>query len=75
MHVFADQLAKDIAERGVTAVYEPELSRVWPKDGRKREQDIQAFAKEHGWRLRHYKEGFVAILDQEPPVPCTRQGR
>jgi hypothetical protein len=71
MHVLADQLAKDIAERGVTAVYEPELSRVWPKGVRKREQRIQEFAKEHGWRLRHYKEGLVAIFDQEPRVPVA----
>jgi len=51
VHPLAAQVAGEIAARGLSAVYEPELSRVWPKDGRKRERQVEAFAKEHGWRL------------------------
>jgi len=68
MQTLAVQVAKEIAARGLSAVYEPELSRVWPKDGREREQQIQAFAREHGWRLRHYSDGFVAIFDEGSPI-------
>jgi hypothetical protein len=66
MHILAGQIARDIKTRGLSAVYEPELSRVWPKDDGKRKQQIEIFAKQHGWRLCHYKDGFVAIFDKEP---------
>ena len=48
------------------AVYEPELSRVWPNNGEKRKAVIAEFAGKHGWRLRYYKEGFCAIFDKKP---------
>lgn len=66
VHTLAAQVAEEIAARGLSAVYEPELSRVWPEDGRKRERQVEAFAKEHGWRLRYYKDGFIAIFDEQP---------
>jgi hypothetical protein len=66
VRTLATVVAGEIAARGLSAVYEPELSRVWPKDGRKRERQVEAFAKEHGWRLRHYRDGFVAIFDKRP---------
>jgi len=66
MHILASQIARDIQTRGLSAIYELELSRVWPKNIRTREEQVKAFAKEHGWRLRHYKDGFVAIFDKEP---------
>jgi RsbT co-antagonist protein rsbRD N-terminal domain len=49
------------------------LSRVWPKDGRERERKVEAFAREHGWRLRHYRDGFVAIFDEERPQPTPTE--
>jgi hypothetical protein len=68
MQMLAAQIARDINERGLSAVYDSELNRVWPKNGRRREEQIQAFAKQHGWRLRHYKDGFVAIFDADLPI-------
>jgi len=68
MQRLAAQIAKEIAERGFSAVYDSELNRAWPENGRRRQQQIEAFAKEHGWRLRHYKDGFVAIFDKKPPA-------
>jgi hypothetical protein len=48
-------------------VYENELARVWPREGKEREAAVERFATEHGWRVRYYKEKFVAIFDEEPP--------
>jgi hypothetical protein len=47
-------------------VYEPDLSRVWPDSGASREPEIASFPKEHGWRLRYYKDRFCAIFDKDP---------
>lgn len=55
------------------AVYEEELTRVWPRDGKRRETEIAHFAQEHGWRLRHYHEGFCAIFDKPPPSRTRRR--
>ena len=64
------ELARKIGEELETAkhyaVYEPDLARVWPRDGRQREAQITSFAKKHGWRLRYYKDGLCAIFDKAP---------
>ena len=49
------------------AVYEEELSRVWPDDGNLREPKIARFAEDHGFRLRFYRDGLCAIFDRELP--------
>ena len=66
MEILASQIATELKEAKHCAVYEPDLSRVWPDDGRQREPQIVSFAKTHGWRLRYYKDGFRAIVDKEP---------
>jgi len=48
------------------AIYAPELTEAWPRDGRRRELQVMSFAREHGWRLRFYKDGFCAIFDKWP---------
>jgi len=63
-------LASHIAERLKTAkhyaVYEPELTRVWPtEDDKTRRAKIETFATSHGWRLRFYRDGLCAIFDKE----------
>jgi hypothetical protein len=57
--------------QGLSAVYEPELSRVWPEGGIKRDRQIEPFAKKHGWRLRHYQDGFVAAFDKDGTTANT----
>jgi len=47
-------------------VYEPELSRVWPRNGERRKSQVALFANQHGWRLRYYKDGFCAMFDKAP---------
>jgi hypothetical protein len=66
MKILASRIAKELKKAKHCAVYEPELMRVWPRKSRQREALIELFAKQHGWRLRHYKEGFCAIFDKEP---------
>lgn len=65
MKVLATVIAKELKNAKHCAVYEPELTRVWP-DPQRREIQIAVFAKKHGWRLRYYSHGFCAIFDEEP---------
>jgi hypothetical protein len=66
MKVLASRIAKELQNAKHCAVYEPDLSRVFPGDGRQREPQIASFAKMHGWRLRYYKDGLCAIFDRDP---------
>jgi hypothetical protein len=66
MKILARQIAKELKKAPHCAVYEPDLSRVWPADSGQREPQIASFAKMHGWRLRFYKDGFCAIFDKDP---------
>jgi hypothetical protein len=66
MKILASRIAKELEKAKHCAVYEPELTRVWPTNGRTREAEMASFAKQHGWRLRFYKEGLCAIFDKAP---------
>ena len=48
------------------AVYQEQLTRVWPGDRNPRETQIAEFAKQHGFRLRFYRDGLCAIFDTAP---------
>jgi hypothetical protein len=65
MKILATQIAKELKSAKHCAVYERELSRVWP-DEKNRQAQIASFAKKHGWRLRRYSHGLCAIFDKEP---------
>jgi hypothetical protein len=65
MKILAILIAKELKRAKHCAVYEPELTRVWP-DAANREAQLASFAKKHGWRLRHYSHGFCAIFDKDP---------
>lgn len=66
MKVLASRIAKELKKAKHCAVYEPDLTRVWPDKTKSREVQIALFAESNGWRLRYYKEGFCAIFDKEP---------
>lgn len=66
MKILASRIAQELEKAKHCGVYEPELSRICPADGRPREAQIASFAKLNGWRLRYYKEGFCAIFDRDP---------
>jgi hypothetical protein len=60
------QIKRELKTAKHYAVYEEELSRVWPEDGNRREPKVARFAEEHGFRLRFYRDGLCAIFDREP---------
>ena len=64
MQRLAIAIEKQLAEAPHCAIYEPELSRVWPEDIPNRERAIRIFAEEHSWRVRYYKDGFLVIFDK-----------
>jgi hypothetical protein len=66
MKILASQIAKELTKANHYAVYEPELTRVWPRNGKAREAKVALFAQQNGWRLRYYKDGFCAIFDKAP---------
>jgi hypothetical protein len=66
MEILALQILREIRECGVSAIYGDELNRVWPNNDVNIKQEIEQFAMERGWRLRHYKQGSMAIFDKEP---------
>ena len=65
MRQLASYIAAELRTAKHCAVYEPELSRVWPEHPN-REKEIATFAEKHGWRLRFYQEGLCAIFDKDP---------
>jgi hypothetical protein len=48
------------------AVYENELTRLWPLNQQDREAKIAQFANRYGLRLRFYRKGLCAIFDKWP---------
>ena len=64
MKALARQIAKELGKSQHCAIYEPELTRVWPRNGKRREAQVLLFAEQNGWRVRFYKDGFCAIFDK-----------
>jgi len=60
--ILAKQIAAELEAAPHCAVYNRELSRVWPRDGKLREAQIEKFAKTYGWHVQYYKDEFVAIF-------------
>jgi len=65
MQVLASRIFEELENADHYAVYEPELSRFWPLSEHDREAVIASFAREHGLRLRFYKQGLCAIFDRD----------
>jgi hypothetical protein len=57
------QIKRELKTAKHCAIYEEELSRVWP-DENQREPKVARFAEDHGFRLRFYRDGLCAIFDQ-----------
>jgi hypothetical protein len=60
------QISRELKTAKHCAVYEEELSRVWPNNRKEREVLIAQFAKDNGFRLRFYRDGLCAIFDKQP---------
>jgi hypothetical protein len=66
------QIKRELKTAKHCAVYEEELSRVWP-DGNQREPKVALFAEDNGLRLRFYRDGLCAIFDKEPRAHTQRE--
>ena len=66
MQALAKYIAYKLKTDDHCAVYEVELDRVRPRNGVRRQTKIEKFAKDNGWRVGHYKDGFVAIFVKTP---------
>jgi hypothetical protein len=71
MQRLVSEIEKELEQRPHCAIYEPELSRIWPESGAKRKEAIKHFAEEHRWRIRYYKDGFLVIFDKPDSVNRT----
>ena len=60
------QIERELKTAKHCAIYEEELSRVWPADRDQRESKIERFAENNGFRLRFYRDGLCAIFDKKP---------
>jgi hypothetical protein len=65
MRILLRQIKRELRTAKHCAVYEEELSRVWP-DGNQREARVARFAEDHGFRLRFYRDSLCAIFDKGP---------
>jgi len=65
MRKLVQQIKRELKTAKHCAVYEEDLSRVWPDGGDRREQKLARFAEEHGFRLRFYRDGLCAIFDRD----------
>ena len=65
MRKLLQQLKRELKTAKHCAVYEEELSRVWPDDRNQREPKVARFAEAHGFRLRFYRDGLCAIFGKE----------
>ena len=60
------QIKSELKTAKHCAIYQEELSRVWPDDRNQRNQKSRRFAEQHGFRLRLYRDGLCAIFDTAP---------
>jgi len=60
------QIASDLKRSKISAVYNSELARVFPKSMplKKREQSIRRFAEEHGLEVDIFDVGLCAIFEK-----------
>jgi len=65
MRTLLRQIKRELKTAKHCAVYEEELSRVWP-DGNQREPKVARLRRDHGFRLRFYRDGLCAIFDKQP---------
>ena len=66
MRKLLQEIKRELKTAQHYAVYEEELSRVWPDDANQRESKVARFAQANGFRLRFYRDGLCAIFDRAP---------
>ena len=69
MKRLAARIASDLRTSKVSAVYNSELARVFPKtmSENEREESIRRFASEHGLDVDNFEVGLCAIFEKATP--------
>ena len=69
MKRLAARIASDLRTSKVSAVYNSELARVFPKtmSEKEREESIRRFATEHGLDVDIFEVGLCAIFEKATP--------
>jgi len=61
------RLRLERGEYGHCAIYDYELQRIWPVNEENRKAKIEQFAKQQGFHLSYYKQGFCTIFEGALP--------
>ena len=66
MKNLARRIANDLRKSNVSAIYDSELARVFPKTmpPKKRQRSIEQFASEHGLQVEIFDVGLCAIFEK-----------
>jgi hypothetical protein len=74
MDRLARRIETDLKKSKVSAIYNSELARVFPKSmpAEKRQESIRRFAAEHGLSVEIFEVGLCAIFEKEnkPKKKC-----
>lgn len=62
------QIKQELKTAKHCAIYEKELNRVWPNDGKRREPLVAQFAQDNGFRLRFYRDNLGGKARAEESV-------
>ena len=65
MQKLVRQIKRELKTAKHYTIYEEELSRVWPHNGKRRELLIEQFARDNGSRLGFYRDGLCAMFDSK----------
>ena len=60
------RVSQTLAKAPICAVYNKELTRVWPHSGEERKKEVMRFAKENGWEVVTYLDGYCVIFIKAP---------
>jgi hypothetical protein len=64
--MLASRIAKELEKSKHCGIYEPELSRIWPDNGKPREAQIALFVEQHGRRLHYFVTDHTKTATTEP---------
>lgn len=74
MQQLARTVNQTLSRAPICAVYNKELTRVWPHAGEERKKEVMCFAKENGWEIVAYMDGYCAIFIKRPLAKAKSDG-
>jgi hypothetical protein len=67
MDSLVSRIKQELVSEPHCAIYEPELSQLWPLWDEEREKKITEFAAQNGFRMVFYSKGLCAIFAKAVP--------